>query len=300
MSFRALAPVRTWSGSVAAVRASVADTRRGPSLRLLLSAPLLKKLGWGAADRFAVMIGENESAGRLRIALASKGADDDACFAAGKLPKGSGLRLVVFGAPGMPAGDHAPRDCLHFIGAGDGDAFVEMTLPVWPGGVVPDGRALRDPAKEAAPPGEGKGRGSQLPVPDSPPQSAARTAFPQSGERKEGAAAPAKFTINETLFTLLLTKAGIAFGVSRQEVLAAGKGGLSDGDAAMDAQCAVIDWLDRQGYARAVAMKKFGIGAEAAGDAIDAAAALKKSSPKPFAKFEAVVADAIRDAGLRP
>ena len=283
MSFRALAPVRTWSGSVAAVRASVAGTRRGPSLRLLLSAPLLKKLGWSAADRFSLAIGEAESAGRLRIGKAIKGEPDDACFTAGKLPKGSGLRLIVFGAPGMPEGDHAPRDCLHFIGAGEGGQFVEVTLPVWPGAAV--ARA------------------------DSPPQSAARTAPPPAGERKkdgppqdEGkgkAPPPAKFTINDTLFTLLLTKAGIAFGVSRQEVLAAGKGD-SDSDAAADAQCAVIGWLDRQGYARAVAMKKFGIDAEAAGDAVEATAALRKTAPKPFAKFEAVVADAMRDAGLRP
>ncbi len=292
MSFRALTPVRKWSGSIAAVRASVRATKRGPSLSLMLSVALLKKMGWEKAGFFSVMIGESESAGRLRVAAAPKGACAEDAFAAGKLPHGAGVRLSLGAVPDLPAGGHAARDCLHQASVDPGEEFVEVTLPVWPGvepakarASLPQGKA--DPALAVA--ADRKGVLRDTSPRDAPPD-----------EEKPPPPAAAKFTINDTLFTLLLTKAGIAFGVSRQQVLNAGKGGEGDGDAAMDAQCAVLGWLERQGYARAVGMKKFGIDAGAAGDAIEAAAALKKSSPKPFAKFEAVVADAIRDAGLRP
>ena len=285
MTFRALAPVRKWSGSTAAVRASVRALNRGPSLSLMLAGPLLVRLGWREARLFSVLIGEGESAGRLRIFAAPAGADEETAFAAGRLPKSGGVRLVLGAVGGLPTGDHPPRDCLHAVGEAQGAAFVEVTLPIF------DGAAAR-PAKAAAP-------ASTPPPVSSAPVSAANAgrAPARAPAKAPSAVSPAslKFSINDKLFALLCTKAGIAFGCSRAETMAPG-----DKEAAMDAQVAVIKWLHDNGYAAAVAVKRFQLAAGDHQDALDAAEALAAGQPKQLERFGALTKEALRDAGLSP
>lgn len=320
MTFSPLRPPKKWSGSIAPVRASVRALNRGASLSLFLSSSLLKRLGWDKAALFEVLAGEGDSAGRVRVRPAPSNGAPDAYFAASKLPKSAGLRLIVGALADLPGGDHTPRDCVFSVYAPDGEqagsAFVEITLPKWPDGAWRAEKACveaeKAPAPQAAPGPQGEAREGRAGAPapattlkdGARPGQAASAAPAGKGARPpEGAATRSvaggadglnlKFSISDTLFALLCTKAGIAFGCSRAEVTAPG-----DKEAAMDAQCAVAAWLARAGYAAAVARKRFHLSAEDHDDAIGAAEALEAGQPKKWARFNALVTEASRAAAM--
>lgn len=264
MSFRPLSPRRSWSGTTAAVRCAVAQTKKGAVLRLILSAALLKKHEWEDRTHFFVQVGEDDSAGRLRVSPATI-ADSDA-FVAGKLPHKAGFRLTLHGVPGLPDFESSMRDCLHAPSADM--TFVEIVLPPFNG----------SPASKSA-----------AAAASAPPKPAAAKAGGAVGPLR---APPLRMTIASELLTILSIKAGIAFGCTRQEIF------NPLDEAAIDAQACVAMWLRDHRYAESAITKALKLGAFAE---VDAAAAGITDQPARMTKrrrFETLVDEAMKHGGM--